>query len=77
MAYVDPQGTIASKPDRCFGHFGLTTKTGVTNARRWAEFPLTLQIMTTAARLIQAPIALIASPQAMAPSHHGHHNYKH
>jgi len=28
--------------------------------------------MTTAARLIQAPIALIASPQAMAPSHHGH-----
>jgi hypothetical protein len=32
--------------------------------------------MTTAARLIQAPIALIASPQAMAPSHHGHNNYK-
>jgi hypothetical protein len=28
--------------------------------------------MTMAARLIQAPIALIASPQAMAPSHHGH-----
>jgi hypothetical protein len=25
--------------------------------------------------LIQAPIARIASPQAMAPPHHGHTNY--